>query len=135
MIRQGFHIGDRAWWIMAYYDISTGNDFDEVEEALIAAGQEPAYAQEVVDGLMRVNTGYTFTKFGEHLTIVCASHATSYEELYDTVQHELKHIVEHISSYYHLDPKSEEAAYLQGEIAKNMYKAVSLMVCPKCNEG
>ena len=80
------------------------------------------------------NTGYTLTKFGEHFSVVMISHATSYEELYDSVQHELKHVVEHISSYYGVDPKSERSAYLQGEIAKNMYKAVSLIMCPNCNE-
>lgn len=134
MIRQGFHIGERDWWIMAYYDISTDGNFHEVEEALIAAGQKPAYAQRVVNELMWENAGYTYTKFGEHLTIICVSHATSYDELYDTVQHELKHAVEHLSSYYGVDPKSEKAAYLQGEIAKNMYKAVALLICPQCHD-
>lgn len=132
MIQQGFHIGDRDWWIMAYYDITTNEDYAEVEEVLIAAGQKPAYAQKVVNELMWENTGYTYTKFGEHLSIILVSHATSYDELYDTVQHELKHVVEHLSSYYGVDPKSEMAAYLQGEIARNMYKAVALAVCPKC---
>lgn len=134
MIRQGFHIGDRDWWIMAYYDIKTDADYDEVEDALIASGQKPAYAQKVITELMWPNTGYTFTKFGEHLSVVLISHATSYDELYNTVQHELKHVVEHLSSYYGVDPKSEKAAYLQGEIAKNMYKAVALAICPKCGE-
>ena len=117
---------------MCYYDIATAEDYAQVEEALIAAGQKPAYAQKVINELLWENTGYTYTRFGEHFTIVCVSHATSYDELYDTAQHELKHVVEHLSSYYGVDPKSERAAYLQGEVARNMYKAVALAVCPKC---
>lgn len=132
MIKQGFSIGDRDWYIMAYYDIKTDNDYDEVEEVLIAGGQKPAYAQKVVTELMHPNTGYTYTKFGEHLSIVLVSHATSFEQMYDTVQHELKHVTEHLSSYYRVDPKGEKAAYLQGEIARNMYKAVAIAVCPNC---
>lgn len=134
MIKQGFSIGDGDWWIMAYYDIKTESDYGQVEEALMASGQKPAYAQKVVNELLWPNTGYTYTKFGEHLTVVLVSHATSYDELYDTVQHELKHVVEHLCSYYGIDPKSERAAYLQGEIARNMYKAVAVAVCPKCGE-
>ena len=134
MIRQGFTIGDRDWWIMAFYNIKTEEDYDEVEDALIAAGQKPAYAQNVVNELLWPNTGYTYTRFGDHLSIICISGATSYEEMYDTVQHELKHVTEHLSSYYGMDPKSEKAAYLQGEIARNMYKAVALSVCPKCGQ-
>ncbi len=133
MIKQGFSIGDRDWYIMAYYDIKTDKDYNEVEEVLIAGGQKPAYAQKVVTELMHPNTGYTYTKFGEHLSIVLVSHATSFEQMYDTVQHELKHVTEHLSSYYRVDPKGEKAAYLQGEIARNMYKAVAIAVCPKCS--
>lgn len=133
MIQQGFHIGDRDWWIMALYDIKTDEDYEEAEDTLIAAGQKPAYAQKVINELMWPNTGYTYTKFGDHLSIVLVSHATSYEQMYDTVQHETKHLTEHISSYYGVNPKSEEAAYLHGEIARQMYKAVALAVCPKCN--
>ena len=133
MIKQGFHIGERDWWIMAYYLIRTDSDFEEVEEALIAAGQKPAYAQKVVNELMWPNTGYTYTKFGDHLTIICVSEATSFDELYDTIQHETRHAADHIGSYYGLAARGEESAYLQGEIAKKMYKAVALSVCPKCN--
>lgn len=133
MIQQGFHIGDRDWWIMVYYDLRTDGDYEEAEDTLIAAGQKPAYAQKVINELLWENTGYTYTRFGEHLSIVLVSHATSYDELFDTINHEVKHLVEHISSYYHVDPKSEEAAYLQGEISRNMYKAVALAVCPKCD--
>lgn len=129
-----FFIGKRDWAILAYYDISTDEEYQEAEEALIASGLKPAYAQKVITELMWPNTGYTLTKFGEHFSVVMISHATSYEELYDSVQHELKHVVEHLSSYYGVDPKSEKAAYLQGEIARNMYKAVSLIMCPNCNE-
>lgn len=63
----------------------------------------------------------------------CCCEAVSPEELYDTITHETKHVVEHISSFYDVDPKSEEAAYLQGEISKKMFPAVAMAVCPKCH--
>ena len=55
-------------------------------------------------------------------------------EMFDTIMHELKHCVEHISDYHGVSPKSEEAAYLQGEIARNLFPAVAMAVCPKCHK-
>ena len=37
-----------------------------------------------------------------------------------------------IGGFYGVDPKSEEAAYLQGEMSRKMFPAVALAVCPKC---
>lgn len=133
MIKQGFSIGDRDWYIMAYYNLQTDEDYAEAEEALIAAGQKPAYAQRVIHELMWPNSGYTYTKFGDHFSIILISHATSYDELYDTVQHETRHVSSHLGSYYHLDADGEEIAYLHGEISRQMYKAVAMVMCPKCN--
>ena len=130
MIRQGFSIGDRDWYIMVYYNLLSDADYEEAEEAIIAAGKKPAYAQRVIQEIMWANTGYTLTMFGEHFTLILISHAESKEQLFDTINHEIKHAVEHISAYYHVEPKSEESAYLQGEISRNMYEAVSLLICP-----
>jgi hypothetical protein len=53
--------------------------------------------------------------------------------MYDTIQHELKHVVEHISEHYNVDSRSERAAYLQGEIARQMFPAAAMCVCPHCH--
>lgn len=130
MIKQGFSIGDRDWYIMAFYDIRTDEDFEEIQETLIASGQKPAYAQRVCNELMWPNTGYTYTNYRDHLTVICISEATSLNEKFNTINHEIKHAVEHIGAYYRVDSESEESAYLQGEISKNMYEAVVIAICP-----
>lgn len=132
MIKQGFSIGERDWYIMAYYDVQTKRDLSEVREALLSAGCTESRTDEALWVLSMWNKGYTLTNLRDHLSIVVVSKATSGEELYDSVQHELKHLVEHISEYYDVSPKSEESAYLQGEIAKKMYLAVAMLICPKC---
>lgn len=130
MIRQGFSIGDRDWYIMAYYDVDMYKDLDDILDVLIASGQKPAYAQRVCNELMWEDTGYTYSSYGSHLSIVIVSKATSSKEMFNTINHEIKHIVEHIGAYYDIDSMSEESAYLQGEISKNMYEAVALSICP-----
>lgn len=133
MIQQGFHIGDNDWYLMCYYDIKSKHDLSEVKIALLASECDEDCANEAVSVLSNVNTGYTFTNLKEHLTLILVSHTTSAEQMYDSIQHELKHAVEHISEYYDVCPRGEEAAYLQGEIARNMFAAAAFVVCPMCS--
>lgn len=134
MIQTGFWIGERDWWIMATIGIKGERDLNEVYQALMACGCPDVEAQKACMVLSRRNCGYSFSDLEGQFTLMFASETDSPEEMFDTLVHELKHIVEHISSHYGLNPKSEEAAYLQGEIAKKLFPAVALAVCPKCHE-
>jgi len=133
MIQTGFWIGKRDWWIMASFNISGEKDLNEVYRALMACGCPDNEAQKACIVLSRKNSGYTFTDMEGQYTLMFASKADTPEQLFDTYDHELKHCVEHISSFYGVDSKSETAAYLQGEIAKKMFPAVAIAVCPKCH--
>ena len=131
MIQSGFYIGERDWWIMVNLNVGE-KDLGEVYNALMACGMPNDEAQKACMVLSRKNNGYALTDLDGGYTLMFASEADSPDELYDTIQHELKHTTEHISIFYGLDPKSEEAAYLQGEVAKKMFPAVAMAVCPKC---
>jgi hypothetical protein len=133
MIQTGFWIGRRDWWIMASFNISGEKDLNEVYRALMACGCPDNEAQKACIVLSRKNSGYTFTDMEGQYTLMFASKADTPEQLFDTYDHELKHCVEHISSFYGVDSKSETAAYLQGEIARSMFPAVSMAVCPRCH--
>ena len=132
MIKQGFNIGDRDWYVMAYYDIQTIGDLREVEEALTAARCRRQAIEAAIEVMTEPNTGYTFSNFDERLTLIFISRATSPEQMYDTIQHELKHATEHIGEFFGVEPQSEESAYLQGELARKMFAAASIAVCPVC---
>lgn len=129
MVRQGFYVGEGDWWVMVYYNVGEDN-LREVFGVLLASGASDRMAQRACIALSRKNSGYTFTNYDERATIILISVSTTDEQLYDTIQHELKHAVEHIGEYYGVDPLSETSAYLQGEIARKMYRAASLVVCP-----
>lgn len=90
-------------------------------------------AQEVCMTLSQPNTGYTYTNYDGHYTLMFVSRATSDAQMYDTIDHEKKHVVEHISDYYGVDPKGEEAAYLAGEIGRLLFPAVAYVLCPRCS--
>lgn len=134
MVTQGFSIGDRNWYVMVYYDIRTERDLREVRKALLASGCPKYKTEEALLVLSMWNKGYTFTNFKDHLTVSFMSKATSAEQMYDTIQHEARHIADHIGEYYGVEERGETSAYLQGEIARQMFPAAAMVVCPKCNE-
>ena len=134
MIKQVFDVGNDAWNVTCFYDPVTKEDFIEVSDEIMTLGSE-----DPMDDLMHLfdtmDNGYTISNTDERRSIVVIGHSSSAEQMYDTIQHELKHLVEHISEYYDVDSKSERAAYLQGEIARNMFVASAMCVCPRCTNG
>lgn len=106
-------------------------DVSVVYEELIEAGLSKDKAEEVCGVLEQLDTGYTYTDYLDMFTLIYTSLGSSLEQSYDTIQHEIKHAVEHISNYYGVDPKSEEAACLQGEIGRQLFPAMSLLLCPR----
>lgn len=134
MIKQGFHIGNRNWWVMVYYDIRSEADLNEVFEVLMASGCSDDMAQKACINLSRYNTGYTFTNFDEHSSILLISKATSSDQMFDTIVHEMKHLSEHIGEYYGVNPNTELSAYLQGEVGRQMWPAAAYVLCPRCGQ-
>lgn len=134
MVKQGFYVGRRKWYVMVYYDVATADDLREVEETLFAAACPSKTVAEAMSVLSDDNSGMTFTNFADHLSVVFISRATSPEQMYDTIQHELRHVTSHVCEYYGVDPAGERSAYLQGEIGRQMFPAASIVVCPRCKK-
>lgn len=125
MVRQFFDVDD-SWDVACYYDVHPCN-IGEVAEAIASVGGDGSMAKH----LSEPNTGLTYTSMRRRTTVMAMSYATSTDELYDTIQHELKHAVEHIGERFGVDSKGETSAYLQGYLAKRMFPAVAMVVCPK----
>lgn len=133
MVQTGFWIGNRDWWVMATLGVDDG-DLRDVYEGLRSVGLSERKVREVCDALSEPNNGYTYTDYDGKYTLIYASRATSAEQMFDTIEHELNHAVEHISSYYGVDPKSEEASYLAGELGRLIWPAAAWVLCPRCRE-
>lgn len=131
MIEQGFHIGSRDWWVMVYYDARTSEDVRKVEGALMASGCPSESIAETIDNLKGWNRGYTFTNLKTKTSIMVIGKATSPEQMFDSIVHEMKHLAEHIGEYYNVDPKGELSAYLQGEVGRKMWPAAAMVLCSR----
>ena len=116
---------------MASIDINGREDIRDVYWSLLSVGCPDYKAREVCSTLSQPNTGYTYTDYDGRYTLIFVSKATSTSQMYDSLIHEQKHAVEHISEYYGVNPKSEEAAYLAGEIGRLLFPAAAYVLCPE----
>lgn len=128
MIEQIFSIGRGDWLIEVYYDVKPRN-LQEIYDILTSSGCSNRGSIEACNELYYYNSGYTFSNFRRHLTIIIVSRATDGEQMYDSIQHETRHAADHIGEYYGIDPRGEESAYLQGEISRKMFSASSKIIC------
>lgn len=64
------------------------------------------------------NSGFTYTNPKYHKSILVVNRSSSVEEYINTYSHEKNHVEMHICEKYGIDPYSEEAAYLSGELAQ-----------------
>ena len=129
MIEQGFQIGNRDWWVMAYYDVRTPEDLRKIEGTLMASGCPDRSIAEAISNLKGWNRGYTFTNLTARTSIMVIGKATSPEQMFDSIVHEMKHLAEHIGEYYRMDSRSELSAYLQGEVGRKMWPAAAMALC------
>lgn len=74
------------------------------------------------------DTGFTYSNFKKKRSIVGISLATSEEQFFNTLIHEIKHVQSHICRYYNVKEDSESAAYLIGYIAQKIYSTFKRLI-------
>lgn len=128
MIKQHIIVGNNKWNVLIYYDVGH-RDGDKVLDMLLDLGcpyDDAVYATNVVT--TQLNTGLTFSNMDTQISFVCVSDTTSMSQLASTVVHEMKHVQSHICSYYNVDESGEQAAYLIGFLARQVYKLLSRFI-------
>jgi len=111
------------WAFVFAYSIGP-DDLDEVGEWLKALGARPREIMQAKRLLMKLNKGLTLSYSGLRMSVMCIGDATSLEQWWDTLDHEIDHLQYTIMQYYDVEPGTEEAAYLQGYIMRGIVKAL-----------
>ena len=102
---------------------------------LLAFGLPDYKAQGAMSVLSKPDSGMTLTIPSDLMSVLFISEATSDEEWFNTLIHEVKHVTEHISEFYRVEPSSEPAAYLQGEIGRQLFPMIMRKMCKQKEEG
>ena len=68
--------------------------------------------------------GFTKTNMDRKLSIVCIGKTFVFEDFFDTLIHEFKHVQSHICKYYSIPEDGEDAAYLIVYITMKFFEKI-----------
>lgn len=111
------------WAFVFAYNIKEEN-LDEVGEWIEALGAKPREIKRTKKLLRRLNKGFTFSSSSLRMSVMVIGDATSLEQWWDTLDHEIDHLQDTVLEYYGVDHGTEDAAWLQGYIMRLIVKAL-----------
>ena len=113
---------DGYWGITICYDYDLENPDDEHD--LWAYMRSYGMKEKNIDRALRIlsnyNTGMCVSNDDVRMSGIFISRATKESEFWSTAIHEARHAADAIISYYGVDWRGEDAAYLTGYITKCM---------------
>lgn len=109
------------WAFVIAYDIRE-KDLGEIGDWLDALGAEKADIYKAQDVLTGLNAGLTYSSPRQRMSIVCIGNATSEEQWWNTLVHEIEHLKNAIGNYYGVEKGSEEEAYLIGYVMQRIVR-------------
>lgn len=131
MRRADIDLGPYKWRVLAYFDVEP-EDKDIILDALYGIGA-PAKVMDEAESMLsdqeRYNFGLTYSNKREHVTVMVIGRHTSKSEFIDSISHEVRHLVDHISSAYGYRPGGEAVAYMTGAIFARLTAYVQRYVC------
>lgn len=133
MIRQEIRIPEYDWSVHCYFAVDAYY-VGEIVEHLVDIGCSGDYLRRARENMEsgRLNHGLTFSTIGVSVMVVGLT--SSAAQFLNSLTHELHHLVCHICDVRGIDVKSEEAAYLCGDVAQQMYHKVMPLLCEHCRK-
>ena len=117
-LRQQFKIRKYDWDVVLYYTVDEAQKTEIVTEL-----KELQPDKETFDKLERnlmnaeLDTGFIYSSFYKQFSLIVIHKASSIGEFVNTFVHEKNHLEMHMCEALGINPYSEEAAILSGELA------------------
>ena len=129
-------ININGWDILFLFSFDV-YDLEQIISALEWAGAPVNVIRQVSKKVEagRQNEGFTFSYPSLRRTIFAIGKTSSGPEVLDSTIHEIVHIAQHIAEEDGIDAYSEEFAYLNGDISREISDIVCELSCPHCHQG
>lgn len=135
MITRVFHISQHDWIVKAYID-TTLEDADVILGELKSIGADMDIMSKAYRNLRsgELNTGITYVSPWNRETVIVVSRSTSAEEYFNSIVHEIAHAGVYTCDALGIDLKSEQAAYFQGGLARDLFPCIKGFLCECCRQ-
>lgn len=120
-LRQQFKIRKYDWDVVIYYTVDEKQKTEIVTELKELQPDKETF-EKLERNLMNseLDTGFIYSSFYKKFSLIVIHKASSIGEFVNTFEHEKNHLEMHICEALDINPYSEEAAVLSGEIAMQM---------------
>jgi len=116
---------DGHWAVVVAYDYDVDREYDDLANMIESFGVSPKQTRRSLEILAAPNTGMTVTFPEIRMSLVMISRATSKDQLFNTIAHEMYHTTCGIIRYYGKEMCSEDAAYTMGELMRQVITKLS----------
>lgn len=133
MIIQEFYLKKVGWHVKVFYSVTCYYVY-EILEALREIGCHGRTLEDAYRKLYdcELDTGLTFSNTDLRESVIVIATSSSAAEFNNSLQHEQRHLERHITDSLGIDPNSEDAAYIAGDIACAMFSHAKHLMCDKC---
>lgn len=120
-LRQQFKIRKYDWDVVIYYTVDEKQKTEIVTELKELQPDKETF-EKLERNLMNseLDTGFIYSSFYKKFSLIVIHKASSIGEFVNTFEHEKNHLEMHICEALDINPYSEEAAILSGELAMQM---------------
>lgn len=124
----------RRWQVLFMFSFDI-DDIEEIWDALSWADAPMSVVSKVSENVSvgNLDEGFTYSDPNLRRTVFAISKTSSGPEVLDSTVHEIFHIVQHIAAEDEIDMFSEKAAYLAGDVSREISDIVCELSCPHCN--
>ena len=118
-MKQSFKIKKYNWSIDIYYTVNDEESteiIDKIEDLHCNSKTLESIKRNLEDA--KVDTGFAYSSYNKQYSIVVIHKASSIGEFINTFEHEKNHLEMHICEALDINPYSEEAAHMSGNLAQ-----------------
>lgn len=113
---------DKYNWSVEVYIILSYADKQNILDTVKRMGGSKKILDSVYKNLQEnFNSGFTYSNPKYRKSLMVVNRSSSMEEFINTYNHEKNHVEMHICEELGIDPYSEEAAYLSGNMAQQLF--------------
>lgn len=118
-MKQSFKIKKYNWSIVIYYtvdDVEIKEIIDKLEDLYCDSRTLESIKKNLNNA--KIDTGFAYSSYDKQYSIVVIHKASSIGEFINTFEHEKNHLEMHICEALDINPYSEEAAHMSGDLAQ-----------------
>ena len=135
MIIHTIYIDKYDWRLRLFVSI-TKYDSDVILKDVADIGASDKLIKHIEESLNKdnVNTGFTYSNKLARSSVMVIGRSSSAKEEFNSVSHELRHLVDDIATTDNMHMGGEEVAYLTGDIAGMIFGYISTLLCCNCHK-